>query len=66
MNGIPNTKSLARSPGQGSMTLRKPFTRKRSAVLQMRERGLRTILVLCEQADDKADAVLLNVYKIPC
>jgi len=28
----------------------------------MRERGLRTVLVLREQADDKADGVLLNDY----
>jgi len=35
---------------------------KRLAVSQMRERGLRAIARLCEQADDKADAVLLDVY----
>lgn len=35
---------------------------KRSAVLQMRGIGLRAIVSLCKQADDKADAVLLNVY----
>ena len=34
----------------------------RSAVLQMRERGLFAIHTVCEQADDKADAVLLNGY----
>ena len=33
------------------------------AVPQMRERGLRAIARLCEQADDKADAVLLDSYK---
>jgi len=46
----------------------------RSAVLQMRvsivgsfvcrQRGLRTVLVLREQADDKADGVLLNDYSV--
>ena len=35
---------------------------KRSAVLQMHGIGLRAIVSLCKQADDKADAVLLNVY----
>lgn len=39
---------------------------KRSAaplqLLQMRGIGLRAIVSLCKQADDKADAVLLNVY----
>jgi len=29
----------------------------------MRGRGLRAIASLCKQADDKADVVLLNVYK---
>ena len=29
----------------------------------MRERGLRAIAGLCEQADDKANAVLLDSYK---
>jgi len=28
----------------------------------MRERGLQAITSLCEQADDKADAVLLGSY----
>jgi len=28
----------------------------------MRERGLRAIANLCKLADDKADAVLLNIY----
>ncbi len=36
----------------------------RSAVLQIRERGLRTVLVLREQADDKGDGVPLNGYEI--
>ena len=31
-----------------------------SAVPQMRERGLHAINLVCRQADDKADAVLLN------
>ena len=31
-------------------------------LLQMRGIGLRAIVSLCKQADDKADAVLLNVY----
>ena len=35
----------------------------RSAVSQMRERGMRAIARLCKQADDKADAVLLNGYE---
>jgi len=35
----------------------------RSAVPQMRERGLRAIARLCKQTDDKADAVLLNGYE---
>jgi hypothetical protein len=35
---------------------------KRLAVPRMRERGLRAIARLCEQVDDKADAVLLDVY----
>ncbi|MFA6283211.1 MAG: hypothetical protein WCT30_00520 [Desulfurivibrionaceae bacterium] len=34
-----------------------------SAVPQMRERGLQAIAGLCEQADDKADAVLLSSYR---
>jgi hypothetical protein len=38
---------------------------KRSAVPQMRERGLFAIHTVCEQADDKADAVLLDVYSQP-
>jgi len=33
-----------------------------SAVLQMRERGLAAIQEVCGQADDKADAVLLDSY----
>jgi hypothetical protein len=36
-----------------------------SAVPQMRERGLFAIHTVCEQADDKADAVLLDVYSQP-
>jgi len=35
-----------------------------SAVLQMREIGLRAIAALCEQVYDKADAVLLDSYVI--
>jgi hypothetical protein len=35
----------------------------RSAVPQMRERGLSAIHTVCGQADDKADAVLLNDYE---
>jgi hypothetical protein len=31
----------------------------------MRERGLFAIHTVCEQADDKADAVLLDVYSQP-
>ena len=34
-----------------------------SAAPQMRERGLRSVLFAHEQADDKADVVLLNSYK---
>jgi len=34
-----------------------------SAVPQMREAGLRAIACLCEQACDKADAVLLGSYQ---
>jgi hypothetical protein len=40
----------------------KPQNRNRSAVPQMRERGLRSVRVAHEQTDDKADEVLLNGY----
>ena len=40
----------------------KPQNCNRPAVPQMRERGLRSVLVAHEQADDKADVVLLNGY----
>jgi hypothetical protein len=49
--------------GIKSTEFRKHLTRKHSAVLQMRDRGLRAIVVLSGQADDKADAMLLNAYQ---
>ena len=47
---------------QGHQKVRLPSNCKRLPVLQMRGIGLRAIAALCEQAYDKADAVLVNVY----
>jgi len=35
-----------------------------SAAPQMRERGLRSVLIVHEQVDDEADGALLNSYKL--
>ena len=50
-----------RSPGTENVT--KAQNCKRPAVPQMRERGLRSVLVVHELADDKAYVVLLNAYE---
>ena len=47
---------------QGRQNFRQPRKCNRSGVPQMRKRGLFVIHMVCGQADDKADAVLLNGY----